>query len=198
MIRDIANLLGLAQTYEYEEKITILNACAKVPKQISDDPSHFSDRKKRIYNFLIQNPVAVLSSVTLGGDVHGVVIFYAVKNDFSLIFMTRVNTRKYNNISHNNNVGLTVYDPKSQTTAQICGTVTQTDTVVDSAASRVLESTSQTDTSGLAPISKQQKYKSVSLTIHPSQIHMAYFANTESGEYDNILESVESFDLNMN
>src|SRR5690242_6657904 len=93
-------------------------------------PRH-AERPRRIFNFLRANPIGVLSTVDSTGGPHGVVIYYIIRDDFSIDFLTRERTRKYDNLRHNNHAMLTVFEPRTQTTAQIVGTASEiTDSTV--------------------------------------------------------------------
>ncbi len=174
------------------------NESIKATDLATVNPNKFSDRERRIHNFLRQNPVGILSTTTPNGSPHGVVISYTVNEDFSISFLTRAGTQKYNNLTHNNRAALTVHEPASLTTAQINGTTTEIrDSHKISALSiAVFGSSLESTTSGRLPIAQLKAGKYVAFTIQPDQIHLSTFAEPDSDNNGQIFESIESFDLN--
>ena len=166
-------------------------------KTTSKQAPSFSDRKQRFYEFLDNNPVGVLSTVTPDGDPHGVVIYYVIDKNFIISFLTRAETRKRDNIKHNNHVMLTVYEPRTQTTVQIVGTAKEvTDSYeVNGIAGAVMGVSTKIANTGLPPISKLEAGSYVGFRITPEQIRMAVYSRPDPGEYGDIFESIESFDL---
>ncbi len=156
-----------------------------------------SDKQKRIRDFLSKNPIGVLSTVTPDGDPHGAVIYFVLDEDFTASFLTRSGTRKSDNIKHQEHVTLTVYEPKSQTTAQIVGhatEITDNDTV-NSIASEVLKVSLKTSEAGIPPITKLEAGSYNAFSIQPVQINMAVYKKPDSGGYTQLFDSIESFNL---
>lgn len=164
------------------------------PKEIP----HFSDRKQRILAFLRENPTGVLSTVTPDGNPHGVVIYFRVNTDFTVSFLTKTGTRKYDNILHDNHVMLTVFEPHSQATAQVIGVAQKlADSYeINELAATILTISMETSEAGTPPISKLVSGDYAAFRIEPLQIRMAVYDRPDSGEYGQLFESVESFELN--
>jgi uncharacterized pyridoxamine 5'-phosphate oxidase family protein len=80
----------------------------------------------KAYSFLKANPHGVLSTADAGGKPWGSVIYFAVDEDLTLHFMTKVKTLKAKNLAHNASVSLCVYDESLQKTLQLSGAVSQT------------------------------------------------------------------------
>ncbi|MBC7708252.1 pyridoxamine 5'-phosphate oxidase family protein [Polaromonas sp.] len=156
-----------------------------------------SDRKQRIYDFLHQTPIGVLSSVNADGDPHGVVVYYSVDKKFLITFLTKAGTRKYDNLKHNNHVMLTVFEQQTQATAQITGEATEiTDNYdINEVAERTLRASMKTSDGGIPPIMKLVAGEYVAFAIDPVQIRMAVYARPDSGDYAELFETLESFDL---
>jgi len=156
-----------------------------------------SARQRRIYEFLKSNPVGVLSSVTASGGPHGVALYFGIDEHFMISFLTRRGTRKYDNIAHNNSVMLTVYCRETQTTAQISGRASEvrSDEQLIRIAAATLGTSLATSKNGLPPISKLQAGEYAAFTIKPTQIRIATYARPEPGNYADLFESVESFEL---
>jgi hypothetical protein len=159
--------------------------------------SKMSEREKRIYSFLRDNPIAVLSSCNSTGGPHGAVIYYVVSPQFELTFLTKKNTRKHDNLLQNNRVMLTVFDAKSQTVAQISGEASEvTDYYeINNIAGATLGASLRTSADGLMPISKLRAGPYTAFRITPSQIRMAIFSRPDPGDFEEIFESVESYEL---
>lgn len=157
----------------------------------------FSDRKQRIHWFLKQNAAGVLSTVDPDGNPHGVVIYYVVDDEFVISFLTRAGTKKYDNLKHHNHVMFTVFDAKSQTTVQVTGRAEEITNNYDinGVAGKVLGASLKTNKIGLMPINKLEVGPYVAFTIQPVQIRMAVYARPDPGDYTNMVESIESFDL---
>lgn len=166
-------------------------------KRTKKVPKERSDRQQRIYDALVANPVGVLSTVTPDGDPHGSVIYYVVDSDFVISFLTRAGTRKCDNLRHNPHAMLNVFDPVTQATVQASGTAEE---VVDGAdandiALKVFRASRRINRVGLLPINKLEVGSYVAFRIMPVQIRMAVFARPQSGDYEGLFESIESFEL---
>lgn len=162
------------------------------------DESKFSDRKKRMFTFLRENPIGVLSTVTPDGDPHGAVVYFRVDKDFTISFLTKTETRKYDNLVHNNHVMLTVFEPETQATVQVTGIAeeVQDSYETNAIAGTILGISMETSEAGTPPISKLDAGMYVAMKITPVQARMAVYARPDSGGYGELFESVESFDLN--
>lgn len=156
-----------------------------------------SERQRRILEFLQANPAAVLSTVDPNGEPHGVVIYYVINEDFSISFLTRARTRKCDNLRQNPHTMLTVFEPRSQTTAQITGIATQVmnSAEVNSVAGAILRASLGSNGAALLPINKLQAGPFTAFTITPVQIRIARYSSADTGSYDDLFESVESFNL---
>lgn len=156
-----------------------------------------SKKQKRILDFLQQNPVGVLSTVSPDGDPHGVVIYFTIDDNFTVSFLTRSGTRKSDNLKHHDHVTLTIFEPESQTTAQVTGRakeITNND-AVNSVASDVLRISLKTSQAGIPPISKLEAGGYNAFAINPVQITMAIYNKPDSGGYTELFDSIESFKL---
>ncbi len=161
------------------------------------DKAALSDKQQRILSFLEDTPVGVLASVDPNGDPHGVVIYFVIDGDFNVYFLTRAETRKYDNLKRHNHAMLTVFDPQSQTTAQITGRAEEiTDNYqINQIANKMVEANFKASESDVPPITKLNAGEAVAFKIVPVQIRMAVYARPESGDYKELFESIESFNL---
>jgi len=155
-----------------------------------------SQRQQKIYDFLRANPVGVLSTVGPGGDPHGAVIYFDVKQDFLVFFLTRAATRKYDNIKHHTMVTLTVFDAHSQTAAQISGRAAE---VTAKAQINAIADDLLKNAIGLSghpvslPIAAMDGGPYTAFKIKPTHIRLASYKQAETGDQA-IFESIESFD----
>jgi len=153
----------------------------KTPK-VPNSPEAIAHVKQ----FLSEQPVGVLSTVTSKGRPHSAVIYFNVNDDLSVSFLTKNDTLKNHNIKRNNHVMLVSYEPESQTTLQIEGkAINITDTPeAEEVFRKTLQSVEKTSESGIPPISKLDAGRYVAYRIDPDQIRMAVFARPDPGGYE--------------
>lgn len=158
-----------------------------------------SIREGRIYQFLKQNPVGVLCSITPDNSPHGSVIYFDVGLDFQIYFITRSRTTKHENLIFHSQVSLVVFDPVSQSVVQVAGAATEiTDRYrVNGIASQILTISQQAGAQGMPPVTKLHAGPYVAFTIHPSQIRWATYTNPETAADTSTFKSFESFELNL-
>jgi uncharacterized pyridoxamine 5'-phosphate oxidase family protein len=164
----------------------------KLAKGVND----LSQRERRIYDFLKANPAGVLSTVDPDGDPHGTVIYYDVDTSFCTYFLTKTETRKYDDIKHYDHVMLTVFEPKYQSVAQVAGIASElTDsTEINRIAGAAQTASLKTSRSGLPPISKLTVGGYTAFAVKPVQIRMAVYFKPGVNRTNGIFESIESFD----
>jgi hypothetical protein len=168
-------------------------------KQSRKSGPNIAERQWRMYRFLYAHPVGVLSSVTPDHDPHGAVVYFSIDKAFNIYFLTKNGTRKYDNITHNNHVMLTVFDPVTQTTAQVTGIAHEiADSVlVNSVAGSVLRASLDTSDSGIMPITNLQAGDYAGFMIKPKSVRMAVYSEPHFGDYMQLFQSIESFDLDL-
>ena len=156
----------------------------------------FTARQRRIFNFLSEHHTGVLSSITPGGEPHGVVMYYAIDDNFTIHVLTKVGTRKHDNLIHNSHVMLTVHDVDKLMTAQITGVATER------SGNENIERTAKAvfghltlGNEGPPPIMKLQVGAFTTFEIKPVQIRMASYARPMVGGYKEVFDSIESFEL---
>ncbi len=152
-----------------------------------------SETNQRIYDFLKAYPIGVLSTVDPNGNPHAAVIYFTVDEEFNITFVTKHDTKKYDNLKRHNHVMLVAFEPVSQTTTQITGTVEEiTD---ESEAQRafhdMLANAEKTSEEGVPPISKLYAGGYTTLRIKPVQIRMAVFIRPDPGGYDDTYETID-------
>ncbi len=163
----------------------------------SSESQQFTDRQRRIHDFLSQQHVGVLSTVTPDNDPHGAVVYYCLGEDFTICLLTKKGTRKYDNIMHNNHVMMTVFEPASQAIAQILGIATEYSAAkeVTEISNKIFKRMMQSHDNQLPPLVKLQAGAFTAFVIEPVQIRMAVYSRPDSGDYNELFESIESFEL---
>lgn len=127
-----------------------------------------------------------MATVDPNGDPRATVIYYTVNEDFTITFMTKRDTKKHDNIQHNNHVQLVAYEASSQTTAQITGIAEDiSDTPeANEVFNKMVTAAIRTSEAGVSPISKLYAGHYVAYKIAPKQIRMAVFIRPDPGGYD--------------
>lgn len=161
-------------------------------------PPTYTDRQQRIHDFLSRNTIGVLSTVDSEGNPHGVTIYYATSPTFDVAFLTRVGTQKHRDIKHDNRVMLTVFEPATQTTLQVKGHAEEiTDHYeINGLAGSILGASLRTGNGNL-PITKLHAGPYTGYAIRPTQIRMAVYSRPDASNYENIFDSIESFELEL-
>jgi len=156
-----------------------------------------SDRQRRIYDFLQQNPVGILSTTDTDKNPHGTVVYYTTDDNFIIRILAKTGTHTYDNLTHNNHIALTVFQPHTQTTAQLHGTATEqpgTDRI-SAVFGAIFGASPRPATIILPPTTSLQASAFTTFQINPGQIHIATYARADTGAYSDLFESIESFDF---
>ncbi|MDB5185286.1 MAG: hypothetical protein JWN38_1094 [Candidatus Saccharibacteria bacterium] len=157
----------------------------------------YSDTETRIYEFLDSTPVGVLSSVTPDNDPYGAAIYFGIDKKFIVSVLTKSDTRKYDNLTHNRHVMLTVFDAITQTTVQLTGEAKEiTDSSkINEIAQMNMKASMKTSDGGIPAISKIEAGAFVAFEIKPVLVRMAVYERPDAGGYDDLFESITKFEL---
>jgi general stress protein 26 len=157
----------------------------------------YSDTKKRIHDFLQISPIGVLSTVTPSNDPHGAVVYYGIDHRFVVTILTKSGTRKYDNLSHNSHTMLTVFEPLTQTTVQLTGIAKEvTDPHrINEIAQQNIKASMDTSEGGIPAITKLEAGDYVAFEIHPVLVRMAVYERPDSGDYNELFETISNFEL---
>lgn len=160
--------------------------------EVHEQNASTSEGNSRIYDFLKSHPVGVLSTVDPNGNPHATVIYYSVDDNFKVTFTTKRDTKKNDNITHNNHVMLIAFDTLTQTTAQITGLAVDISETAEAqrAFSTMLATAEATSKTKVPPISKLLAGPYVCYEIKPVQIRMAVFVRPNPGGFD-IYETID-------
>jgi len=162
------------------------------------DDKAFPARKSQIIEFMRQNPVGVLSSITPDGEPHGSVIYFAIDRDQNIAFITKTKTRKYQNLQQHPKVTLTCFEASTQTTVTVVGKVEEVKESFDinAIAGAIVSASLKTTDDGVPPITKLKAGDFTAFVIRPEQLHMVAYNHAESKKgYDELFETMESFEL---
>ena len=155
-------------------------------------------RQQRIYDFLSTNKAGVLASVDPDGGPHAAVVYYTIdQSDFSISFLTKTETKKYDNLIRHNHVVFVVFDQATQTVAQIFGNAIEIKDhlEVNKIAQAVSDVSLETTNNSIIPIAKLEAGDYTAFKIEPNQIRMAIYSHPQSGEYKHLFDTLESFEL---
>ena len=147
---------------------------------------------RRILDFLQAHPTGVLATTDFFNKPHAAVIYHHVSSSYEITFVTKSDTKKYENMLKNNNVMLVAYDSFTQTTAQITGTVQEIKDAkqVQKALAHMLKVAEQTSQEGDPPVSKLYAGRYTAFRLHPEIIHMAVFLRPGPSGYD-LFETIQ-------
>ncbi len=146
-----------------------------------------SEQNRRIYDFLQSQPTGVLSTVDETGSPHGAVIYYSINENFEVLFATRRETKKSDNLTHNNRAVLVIYDAPTQTTAQVTGDVAEVTEpeVAQKAFENMVKASLETSDEIEPPIEKLNEAGDlIAYKLTPAHIHMAVYGRPDHGGYD--------------
>lgn len=150
---------------------------------------HKSDKAERnqlIYSFLSTHPIGVLASVDPNGNPHAAVVYFSVDKNFVIMFTTKNETKKNDNIKHNKHVMLICYESASQTTVQIIGSVNEITDVekLERIFAGTMLASMQTSDSGIPPIAKLHAGNYVGFVLYPKSIAMSVYGQSNKDTYE--------------
>lgn len=136
------------------------------------------NKHKEAYEFLKKHKVGVLATVSPDNDPYAAAIYFTVEPSLDVLFVTKVRTKKADNLDHNNHAMMIVYEENTQTTVQLTGSVTKiTDAVeVNRLFTDSIYTSLETSGSDVPPIAKLDDGEYVAYRLKPTQIRMAVFS----------------------
>ena len=157
-----------------------------------------TERQQRIYDFINSNRTGVITSIGANNQPHGCVIYHSIDKQFNVSFLTKKGTQKYENLLKNNKVMLVVFELASQTVVQVTGRAREVKNrqTFNQILESILMTSFKTSNGGIPPIAKLDAGECTAFMIEPDQIRMASYVRPDTGGYDQMFESIESFDLN--
>lgn len=146
-----------------------------------------AETKRRIYNFLRNHPIGVLSTVDEDGGPRATVIYFSVDEDFVITFVTKKETKKHQNLQHDTRSMLVTYEATDQVTAQVSGhasVIEDTDEAHKAFSDMVKISHERSRAGTPPPITKLEAGDYVAYQLVPHEIRLAVFTRPDPGGYD--------------
>lgn len=142
-----------------------------------------SEAHHNVYEFLKAKKEGVLATNDPNGYPHATVVYIRIEDDFSIVFTTKRQTKKYDNLKQDNNAMLVVYDAASQVTAQVVGQVEEVTDMTQSqrAFDEMLATSLTRSREAIPPITKIFAGGYISLRLVPKQIRMAVYSRHALG-----------------
>lgn len=155
-------------------------------------PVKISEKQAHIMDFLQKNRIGVLATVDPNGEPHAATIYFTVDSNMNIAFITKTETKKHDNIQHNDHVVLIVFEANTQTTVQVKGMASVvTDPVKEQEIfAEILKVSMDTSESGIPPISKLRAGEYVVYTIKSKEIRMAVYIRPDPGDYETLFETI--------
>ncbi len=154
--------------------------------------SDASHKHVKVHNFLKQNPMGVLSTVSPDGTPWGAAIYYVADEDFNFYFVTRTKTAKYHNLDKTPMAALTVADPASQTTVQVSGRVAKVpvDDYMDIVFDKLAQARPKGDSHWTPPAEKLRGGNYIPLKLTPSKLHYADYGRDKADPHAEYIERI--------
>lgn len=139
-----------------------------------------------IKQFLASHHSGVLATADAAATPHAAVVYFALDDDFSLMFTTKTETQKYKNMQENDQVAFVCYDEANQTTVQITGQVKRVkdETKRQEMINTIYNLSADLSKTELPPIEKLFAGDYVVLKLIPHFIKMAIFLRPDSEGQD--------------
>ncbi len=140
--------------------------------------------------FLTRHKVGVLATASPEGVPHASTVYYTVQGDFTVYFLTLINSRKYAALSGNPQAAFVVSDADTPQTLQMEGVVM--DITLDEEAAKKKEDLWQVLNSNpwfYGPITKLDLSEVVVMWMRPTWVRWGDYAFAESGT-DHVLKEI--------
>lgn len=150
------------------------------------------EEHQEVAKFLQRVHTGILSTVDTDGKPWGSAVYFVIDDDFNTYFVTRVGTKKYQNILAHPDIALTVVDSDSQTTVQIAGPVSKLpaheykDIVFDKLASL----RPKHHENWAPPIEKVHQGDYIALKISPTTLQYSDYSKAYTDYNQNFIEKI--------
>lgn len=144
-----------------------------------------------ILNFLETHGMAVLSSVNAKGLPDAAPIYFIIKDNFDIFFITSTQTKKYVNLSAQKHIILTITDEKTKETAQVTGKVVEEKELLNEIFALLKERLSKEDPSPVIPLMENSGQKTV-FKIMPTEIQMRRYGKNGMEEQRITINNTET------
>lgn len=136
--------------------------------------------------------MGVLSTVSAEGEPWGAAIYFVVDDNFTFYFVTRVGTRKYQNLESRPVASLTIADGETQTTVQAYGNIEKVpvqeymDTIFD----KLAGIKPADDSDWHPPLTKVHEGNYMPLKLTPSKLQFADFKQHKPDMTADFIETI--------
>ena len=156
------------------------------------ESSSSSNSEYAIRDFLSSHKSGVLVTSDSSGNPHGAVVYYALKDDLSLLFATKSETQKNKNIQENNRLDFVVYNESEQSQLQISGHAVKVDTEEDQQkiVSTMYHNSAELSHQELPPAEKLIAGDFIAYKFVPTTMKMAIYARPDAEESDDLFETL--------
>jgi len=145
-----------------------------------------SEIHKRVLEFLGVNKYCTVATVTPEGLPDAAFVYYIVRDNFELFFITQKNTDKYKNLQANVNVTAIVVDPASRMVAKIKGhaSLVEDDETAASAVKEFMSKMNENEITHfkVLPILERHNGSLVMVKIAPASIRMTEYGKETMAE----------------
>lgn len=154
--------------------------------------NHMSNTNQKVHDFLRDNPMGVVSTVSDDGTPWGAAVYFIADDDFNIYFVTRAETTKYQNVKQGRVAAFTVADRKTQTTVQLTGEVTEVsaDDYMNNLFDKFMELRHSDDHNWSPPINKVHVGKYMPLRIKPTRLQYANYGQRSNDPTANYIEEI--------
>lgn len=147
---------------------------------------------KKVHDFLKHHPMGVLSTTSEDNKPWGAAIYYVADEDFNFFFATRAKTLKYENISNNPSVALTIADEASQTTVQVAGNISRVpaEDYMDIVFDKLASIKPKDDRHWTPPMTKIHSGDYMVMKLTPTKLHYADYEQFNPDVTHNYIETI--------
>lgn len=151
-----------------------------------------SQENQRIVEFLTTNTIGVLATSDLSNQPHAATMYFVVDSDMNVYFITKEETTKCHNLEQNPKAAISVYEPATQSTVQITGTVTAIEeaSLIEDIYRRVLATVAATSESAVPPLSKISGGRYRFFRLIPQTAHLAQYTKPSQGAFVGLFDEV--------
>lgn len=145
-----------------------------------------------IRDFLASHNSGVLATSDSTANPHAAVVYYAVRDDLSLLFATKSETQKNKNLEVNNNAVYVIYDEDAQSQLQVTGHVVKVDNAEDQhkIINSMYRKSAELSHEELPPAEKLFAGDFVAYRLDPTVIRLAVYARPDAEEPEELFETM--------
>ncbi len=157
-------------------------------------PLKVSTEKLKIGEFLSRNSIGVLATSNADNQPHAATIYFIVDPSLNAYFITKEKTTKVSNLKKNPQAALAVYEPVTQSTVQMSGTVTEVEDIsrLDDIFRRILAVTKETSESSIPPVSRIKGGEYKCFCLHPESVRLVEYTKPDHNQEEGVFDDANS------